>query len=381
MLSAPLLLILAPVPVAPPPVQAEEPPPRVAVTASGLRVQCVGEPEPGAREVKTPYGVLHLPQDPVARVEDASAARRALETLAGAPGSRGLWLERAAASGLLEDLVRGCDRLLAEDPGDPAVYETLEAWGRRLDPVPPRIQEARARLDWLWRRVRQAESAAAGTLAAARLLAEATPSLQADPDRALSIADIRRGLRSRKPHVRRAAARMAAWERSYDLLLPLLDRSIDEPLEAVRDAAAWAVARAHRHEARQYWTLVLAQGPPAWRVAAARNLGRYGGQRAIHALAHVLAAWEHRVGDRIPFVRTDVLVVADRRTDLPFRNVGNTAFVGEILDQRSVLKVTVLEEETLQEVLAALEALAGEETGRDPAAWLTWYRKNAARLP
>jgi len=373
-LLAPLLL---PAPAGQAP-EGEEP--RVAVTTNGRRVQCRREPEPGALQVETPYGLLHLPRDPVLRVEDAGATRRALAALAEAPGSQALWLERASASGLLEDLVQGCDRILAEDPGNLAVYQALEAWGQELDPVPPRLQDSRARLDWLWRQV-QALSPAAGTLAAARLLAEATPSLQADPSRTLSLADIRRGLRSRKAHVRRAAVRMAAWERALDLLLVLLDRSIEDELEAVRDAAAWAVARTHLHEARQYWTLVLAQGPTAWRQAAARNLGRYGGPRAIHALVHVLAAHGHRVGERVPFVRTDVQVVADRRGDLPFRNVGHTAFLGEVLDGRSSLKVTILEEEIVQEILGALDRLAGEETGRDPAAWLAWYRENAGELP
>jgi len=176
-------------------------------------------------------------------------------------------------------------------------------------------------------------------------------------------------------HVRRAAALVAGRQEVFDLIVPLLEVSLRDPEHAVRDAAAWACGQIHRHDARQYWTLALAQGKKEPRLRAAENLGNYGGPDSVHALANVLSAWDRKSSTRYPFAQRTIQTTRESQDMVSTRGFGRTAFDTEVLDQGSVFKVTLLDEEVTRAILKALDVWAGRETGRSAADWVHWYEQ------
>ena len=52
----------------------------IAVTKSGMRVQCTAETTVGARRIQTPYGSLLVATDPVAEIVDGTRQRQDFDT-------------------------------------------------------------------------------------------------------------------------------------------------------------------------------------------------------------------------------------------------------------------------------------------------------------
>ncbi|HEX9792476.1 MAG TPA: hypothetical protein VGC54_00690 [Planctomycetota bacterium] len=344
----------------------------LAITRSGASIEGRTGTAAGATRIDTPFGVFDASHDPVVKVLDPARARHRLRALGAEGAGSSLWLSAATGTGLLQELVAGAEAALQTGPDRLDVYRALEAWGALLDPVPAKLPIGR-RPAWLWART-LAATPARSVLYAGRLRTELPSDDNSDRSRSLSIADLAGGLRAREPHLRRAAAQMAAQQREYELLSRLLALSVDDPDGAVREAAAEGASAAHENEARAFWTLVVARGTSGRRHHAAEALGGHGGAQAVDPLILVLASWGHEAGERIEFAGRALQVTRDHDRNLPLGRVGHSAFVDERIDGSSAFKISSLEPADHDALLAALEAWAGAPTGRSPLQWLDWYK-------
>lgn len=364
--------------------QAPEPPALpIAVTKSGMRVQCTAETTVGARRIQTPYGSLLVATDPVAEIVDGTRQRQDLDRLR-ADGliDEETWLRDLSTAGQLEAMVQAADRLMVEQPQQLYPVEVLEDWGRRLDPVAPGV-DYEDRVGWLWDEAMDARGSRCLMLGA-RLREEVSRSETPQFERKVSISTLRKGLRSRHAERVRVAALIAGRQQEFSMRESLMQASLRSQSEAARDGAAEAIHEVHPHAARQYWVRNLANGEEHDRELAARNLGRYGGDEALEALMHVLAAWERKAPKRFDFHGRTIWVVTT--TDrMAYESV---SFDGrrlddddwrvlpedlEFLELGTTLKVGRFGEALHSALLEALDQVVGETTGRGQEEWLAWY--------
>jgi len=376
-------LLLAAAWCAAPQTAVERPAIQISVTASGARVESLGA-QIGDREVRTPFGHLSLALDPVAALEDGGRQLEQLLALhaSGVLDDLGLAQDLSTA-GQLTALAQHCERYSLTGPNLEA-YLLLEAWGERLDPVPrdlPREQ----RVAWLWKRVME-DNWIQTVLCAARLSAETTAAYQASSERVVSIVDLRRALRSKRPAQRRAGGVIAGKQQEFNLLEPLMSGSLDDGDAAGADGAARGCAEVYPAASLDYWSRLLAHGERGERLRAARHLGAYCGRSGLKVLTHVLAAAGHGNGDRFEYAGRDIFVVA-REGDDPFDfRLYDNQYADKLLtpsdpqreyvDLGSRFKVTRVEPDLTAALLAALDLWAGERTGRSREDWLVWYLQN-----
>ncbi len=375
--AAPLLAVFlaqaAPAPQAPPI--------PIAVLQSGQRVECI-DAEIGDREFETPFGLFRSPTDPVEKIVDGAQQAKDLRMLR---TKRVLddftWLHDLSTAGQLRQLSVACLEVLAQDHQNTYPYVILEQWGRQLDPVPAKLDRDK-RIAWLWKRVTGKDFTLA-VFAGAKIREEVSQSSQAQNERVVSIRQLRNAIRSKNIVQRRVACFVAGRQREFSMRELLLETSIVDLLEPVRCAAAEGTHEIHAHSARQYWVRNLARGSGVNRDAAAWNLGHFGGADALNALVHVLAAWEHKPPERFRMAGRTVWVVSspDRSAgdlggynpenlEVDFRHLSPDL---EFLDLGSTFTVTRYGENLHVLLLEALDTWAGEKTGRDTAAWITWY--------
>jgi hypothetical protein len=387
MLITLLLLACAASPAAQTVAQARPVP--VAITGNGLRVECL-ETKRGDRIIRTPFGLVSVPLDPVVEVTDGGAQLAQLLALREAGTLDDLSLmQDLSTAGQLTALALQCAAFAASDPESLEPYLLLEAWGVRLDPVArdlPREQ----RVEWLWERV-QDDAWAKSVLAAARLREEVSQAFQAPTEQIVGIADLRKSLRRATPQHRRAAALIAGRQQEFSLREQLLIVSLNGTGQPTRDAAAWASDEIHPHAARNYWARNLARGEDPYRERAALALGRHAGADGVKVLEHVLAAHDHKVAERFTFAGREIWVVGDadryvrevagfdsQRQNVDVRHLRTDR---EYVDLGSTFKVTRYGERLAAALLAALDYWAGEKTGRDADQWLAWYLEDRAGNP
>jgi len=366
-LSAPLPLFQA---------QPAENPVQVAILASGVRVECLPGASPGDLSLATPFGRLETPTDPVAEITDAAGEARLLRAMRAADPAA--WVARAARRGLLGELVAEADSpqpLLAGDARE-TLFKTLEEFGARLDPVPARVPWE-DRTGWLWKRIAGA-APGEGALLTGRLLSE-IPASEVPSDRRLGLADLRRGLRSRNPALRRASAAAALRQKERDLRLPLLKTSLEDPEAPVRLAGARALAGIDSREALGRWTLALwrdrRESP---RLRAADYLGRFGTEKTVDALMLPLAASVQAASSngRSPgaflFAGRQVSIVRDVDVEVAQAAVIADPVV-DVLSEGGVLQVRVLSVGITRTILQSLERLTGAHPGPRASDWVHWY--------
>ncbi len=349
---------------------------RVAVLASGARVECLPGARRGDLSLATPFGRLETAADPVAEVADASGEVQLLRAMREADPKA--WVARASRRGLLGELVNEAD---ASPPGlsDEAregLFAELEKFGARLDPVPARVPWE-DRTAWLWKRLAEA-APGEGALLTGRLLSE-IPAAAVPSDRRLGLADLRRGLRSRNPVLRRAAAAAALRQKERDLRRPLLKTSLEDPEAPVRLAGARALAGIDPAEALGRWTLALwheRKEPP--RVRAAAYLGRFGNSATVDALMLPLAAAAQagssngRSAGAFIFSGRQVSVIRD--FDVEVAQAAAIADpVVDVLSEGSVLQVRVLSVQITRTIVQSLERLTGAHPGSSASDWVRWY--------
>ncbi len=373
---------------------------RVAMTASGLRVEAPAA-RPGDLSVVTPFGRFATPTDPVVGVLDLASLRDRLlawheagdlDTLSLARdlSRAGLLTELA---GLVDALVEG--RLTADEETVLATVRLWEDWGRRLDPLPADLPLERRTAE-LWDLATQRGEPARALAAAARLREEVPQGHVPDRERVVPLGELRRTLERGEPWARRAAAFVAGARREYLLRGPALEASLTAAEDLVRDAAAWAAWRIDRDAALFSWSQTLARGPRPYRAAAAAALGRQAGRPGTDMLIHVLAAFEKPVNRTFEFQGRKIKVVAEPLSRLrSFEEPGITpasgsdcnatvSFLGRTIVDRPFLElgshllVTTYGGELRDAILEALDEAAGEETGRDAQTWIAWYRGRPA---
>lgn len=375
--------LLAAILLAAPQTAVERPAIQIAVTESGRRVESL-QAKIGDREILTPFGRFPIALDPVAALEDGGVQLEQLLALhaSGVLDDLGLAQDLSTA-GQLTALAQHCERFALTSPRlEP--YLLLESWGARLDPVPRELPRER-RVAWLWERVME-DSWIQTVLCAARLREEATAAYQAASERVVSIVDLRRALRSKRPAQRRAGGCIAGKQQEFNLLEPLMSGSLDDANAAGADGAARGCAEVHPAASVDYWSRMVAHGERGARLRAARHLGAYCGKSGLKVLTHVLAAAGHPNGDRFQFAGRDIFVVAregDDPFDLRLYDVNYTDKLltpsdpqREYVDLGSRFKVTRVEPELTAALLAALDLYAGELTGRSREDWLVWYLAN-----
>ncbi|MGB0685662.1 MAG: HEAT repeat domain-containing protein, partial [Planctomycetota bacterium] len=240
----------------------------VAVLQSGARVEAKETPAVGDRRVETAFGRYDASLDPVVEVVDGRTDLQLLEPLA--EMDRTAWLARVSERGLLSTLVDATP----EDAATRAAWlDALTAWGGKLDTLPSRTKRDQ-RSERLWQALLRAEDAEQALLTGA-LLRE-IPESRDLPKRRIGLVDLRRALESKDREVRRAAALIAAHQRTHDLLRPLLDRSLEDEGDAVRTAAAEALVSLDEEKALGLWTLSLWRSKAGdLREQAADHLGDF----------------------------------------------------------------------------------------------------------
>lgn len=382
------LLVAALAPAVPAAAQtaAQAQPVPIAVTQSGLRVECQ-DAAVGERSIRTPFGLLSVPTDPVAELTDGGPQLQRLLALhdAGDLDDLGL-LQDLSTAGHLRALADHARAFAQRDPSRLEPYLALEAWGARLDPVPRELARDR-RIAWLWERVNEGRWHET-VLTAARLREEASEAFQAPSEQVVSIADLRRALRKPTAQHRRAAALVAGKQQEFSMREFLLLHSLTESDAAARDGASWAAGQVHPQVARHYWARNLARGDDAARSNAAFALARNAGPEGLKILMHVLAAHDRHTGERFEFAGREVWVVAesdsfvrglkDYDLNRPENDLRLPATDRDYVDLGSTFKVTRYREDFTWVLLQALDQWAGERTGRTPAAWLAWYLENYA---
>lgn len=355
----------------------------VAVTESGMRLQCV-DAEVGDREIHTPFGLYRNATDPVVRIVDGSRQVEDFRRLRDAGiVDNGTWLQDLSTAGQLDELVRASQEFLALEPQRLEPYLILETWGQRLDPVPSGI-DRRDRVAWLWDQV-QREKFPTSLLMGAKLVHEVSASSSARHGRIIALSDLRKALRSPDVVARRIAARIAGRQQEISLRETLMEASLFDAVEAARDGAAEGVHGIHAQSARLYWLKNLARGQAAAREHAARNLGRYGGADGLRSLLHVLAASDSPAGTRLSFSGRRIQVV--RKVDRDARDlIAIDSDLAEAEDRimtpdsaflefGATLEVTQFGESLQTAILEALDTWAGHRTGRPTSAWFDFYHE------
>jgi hypothetical protein len=344
----------------------------VAVLRSGDRAPCLERTAPGDFLVDTPWGRLAVTADPVVEVVDPAAEAARLGMVREA--DFGAWVERAAARGLVGALVAAAAdaELLADERA--LLLGALEDWGRRLDPVPPRVR-GEDRVDWLWDSLAGASPAEAA-LRTGRLLAE-IPAGNAPSDRRVGLVDLRRALRGRDAALRRAAARVGAHQFEPDLFRPLSERSLVEADAPALAAACAAMVELDPEGAVGSWTLALLRGSAREeRARAAENLGRSGRPEAVDALMLAVASSQRAPGRYAFFGRQISLV-----TDFDVEVAGRAAIADprtSVLTEGVVLEVRLVSTFVSRSAMSALQRLTGADPGPAEADWLRWYEEREA---
>lgn len=353
----------------------------VAVTQSGLHLQCV-DAEVGDREIQTPFGIYRNATDPIVAIEDGSQQIEDLRRLR-LDGiiDDSTWLQDLSTAGQLDELLRASIEILEQEPQRLEPYLVLEHWGRQLDPVPTNLDRGK-RVPWLWERAFDKDFATS-LFAGARLAVEVSASSQAQHGRVVALADLRKALRNPDARIRRIAARVAGMQQEVSLREPLMEASLEDAVEAARDAAAEGVHGIHTHAARLYWLRNLARGEASHREHAARNLGRFGGADGLRGLLHVLAAWDSKAGTKFTFHECRIKVV--RKIDRNARDLigldpehaeADSTYLRadtEFLKLEGTFEVTRYSESLHSALLDALDTWAGYRTGRTTVDWLDYY--------
>lgn len=350
----------------------------IATTRDGLQIESVEQAISGDLQVETPFGRLNTPTDPVREGKDRSGELQRLRQLrTEQPELAVRWAQAARDGGFLTELVHGVDAYLgSEEEIHPEIFHALEYWGIQIDSVPSRLKVSQ-RIDWLWSEILR-EKTSRVLLLGERLVSEVHASEQADGERQLSFADLRKGLRHKNPLVRRVAARVAGKQQFFDqeLAASIFTMSLFGKSVAERDGAAWAATQIHPHDARQYWFMALARAEESLRKSAAMHLARYGGEDAIDGFMVVLSAFDKKSTRTYPFHGKKIQAVRDTKKPTLRVGVGLSAYNYDVLKDSSTFKVTRHSEEFTLLLLEALDIWAGKLTERRPIDWLDWYLKN-----
>jgi hypothetical protein len=402
---------------------------QIAMTRGGVRLEVSEKPAPGSREVKTAFGVFHTPLDPVAIVMESPRHARWRIELEANPGlSLMPTIAALEADGRVAELIEMIPvleaRLLEDELTSEAEHRrdeliaasnAIAGWGELLDPLPGDLNREE-RLIALWKRARSSEGATA-LLSGARLLFEVTPGGAGIGDHQLNISQLREGMRSRNPYLRRIASQVSGKQLIFDASQNalILIASIEDKHVIARDGAADGIVRVWPGQAREYWTDILLRWEDEYRGRAGWHLVDHLPREAAAPVVGVVAASGERVSRRFKVGDITLSVVSERRKPSKFfassgTNNGNrggstaasaaaaaddcsssgvgftangvTPGVGRVprgLTNGSTAKVSKVNTALTEALERALARLANDGEERDREAWIAWYEAKLAK--
>lgn len=300
---------------------------QIAMTRGGVRVEVSAKPAPGALEVQTAFGVFHTPLDPVAIVlESPRHARWRTELETNPKLSLMPTIEALDADGRIAELIDMIPSLEARLLEDELTVEAehrrdeliaasnaIAGWGEVLDPLPGELTREERLLE-LWKRSLSADGARA-LLTGSRLLHEVTPGGAGIGDHQLNISQLRDGMRSHNPYLRRIASQISGKQLIFDASQNgwILIASIEDEHLIARAGAADGIVRVWPTQAREYWTDILLRWEDEYRGRAGWHLVDYLPNSAVAPVVGLVAASNKRVGRRFDVGNITLSVVNGRR--------------------------------------------------------------------
>jgi hypothetical protein len=299
-----------------------------------------------------------------------------------------------------------------------AASNAIANWGEKLDPLPGSLNREE-RLIALWKHARSAEGASA-LLSGSRLLLEVTPGGAGIGEHQLNMSQLREGMRSRNPYLRRIASQISGKQLIFDTGQNgmILIASIEDPHVVARDGAADGIVRVWPDQAREYWTDILLRWEDEYRGRAGWHLVDHLPREAAAPVVGVVAASGERISRRFDVGDITLSVVSERRkpnkffggsgASNPNRGAstagaaasaagectssgvgftggaanGVTPGVGRVprgLTNGSTAKVTKVNTALTESLKRALARLAEDGEERDREAWIAWYEELLAK--
>lgn len=342
----------------------------VAVLESGTRVETTGSAKVGQRQLDTPFGRYDASLDPVASMTTSEEDLRLLAPLKELDYAA--WLQSISDRGMLT--------LLLEQEVD-AEFRTkhqqlIEDWGSRLDSLPSRLDRD-DRVEELWKRLGKADDREQLLLTGA-LMREISHASQA-VKRRVGLSSLGKGLKSKDPETRRAAARVAQRQVETGLSHRLMKLSLEEPQDSVRLAMSDAAYSIDPEHSLGRWTVALwRSGPEQQRIHAAGYLGDYGADEpgVVKALIIALGAESSAMAPRsYVFFGKQIAAVTDFDVE-----VANSAFIADpivtTLTEGAALEVRVVSIHLGRAIRTSLTRLTGANPGPKRTDWAKWYEQN-----
>lgn len=349
----------------------------LAITSSGQRIPCGSDAAIGDLQVKSPFGIINCPTDPVSGLVDTAAERALLRKMRN--NNFSAWAQRCNQRGLLSELttaltISEADQLSVEQIS--LLMELVRQWGYRIDPLPARLSNEE-RIELAWDLLGKADLAQ-GALLCGRLLEE-IGGPGASPKRRLGLADLRRGLRTKSISTQCAAAVLAAHQQEADMFRPLTAFSLEDPNKLVRAECADAMLVLSRDESISQWAMALLRGAKgSYREIAAEHLGNSEADAALPVLMVAVAAARREPGSFFFSGRQISLV-----TDFDVEVAGGAAIANPIttvLTEGTMLEVRIISTSVSRAAMRALRRLSGENPGEREEDWLEWWRERKMSL-
>jgi hypothetical protein len=194
-------------------------------------------------------------------------------------------------------------------------------------------------------------------------------------------------LRYHRPEVRRHAAFRLGLIGSYEALDPLIERSLRDSDEGVRDTAFQAARRiGHPKLAVPYVRSLRSEN--GWiRIRAAGALGEIGDTRAVKYLVQAIALPAGGEGgnprsfffsgSEVAFVKDfDVQVAQGAAAADP---IVDTVVEGALIDAKVIGITRAISKAEVAAFSSALERLTGRRYGPHPDAWLLWWKTHGSK--
>jgi len=255
------------------------------------------------------------------------------------------------------------------------VLAALEAWGPYFDPVPSRT-EASERVSYLWEQLEKAKPGKAALLTG-RMLAEMDRKLGSNHYKKVTLADLRRALRSKNPGLRRAAAMVGRKQDERQFWQPMLAASVKDDHAGVRAACAESVMAMDSDLALSGFSSALWRGKTdSERMAAAEHLGDHGDALSIDVLMVPLQASTVTGGPASAFAHfgRQVSVVADFDVEIAAAaSIADPRVI--VLQEGTALQVRVVSTRVVRTVMTSLKKLTRSNPGPRPEDWLRWYEE------
>jgi hypothetical protein len=238
-----------------------------------------------------------------------------------------------------------------------AASNAIASWGEKLDPLPGKLSREE-RLMELWKRARSADGASA-LLPGARLLAEVTPGGAGIGDHQLKISQLRDGMRSKNPYLRRIASQVSGKQLIFDASQNawILIASIEDEHVVARDGAADGIARVWPGQAREYWTDILLRWEDDYRGRAGWHLVGHMPYAAAPPVVGAVAASGERVGGRFEMGDLTLSVVNGRRKPSKYFGGVKKATDAASLRLASSAELTGMSAMSPQSIIASAQAV------------------------